>query len=72
MIRVQNFDSALDFFIDKLGMKEVGCKEVPKGEFTPVFLGADENDSQLELTYNWDTAVPYSCGDNFGHVTYSC
>jgi len=71
MIRVQNLDSALDFFIDKLGMKEVRRKEVPEGKFTLVFLAADDNESKLELTYNWDHNEPYSGGDNFGHVAYS-
>jgi len=71
MIRVQNLDSALDFFIDKLGMKEVRRKEVPEGKFTLVFLAADDNESQLELTYIWDQNEPYSSGDNFGHVAYS-
>ena len=71
MIRVQNLDSALDFFIDKLGMKEVRRKEVPEGKFTLVFLAADDNESQLELTYNWGQEEPYSVGENFGHVAYS-
>jgi len=71
MIRVQNLDSTLDFFIDKLGMKEVRRKEVPEGKFTLVFLAADDNESQLELTYNWGQNEPYSGGDNFGHVAYS-
>ena len=70
MIRVQNLDTALDFFINKLGMKEVRRKEVPEGEFTLVFIAADENDPPLELTYNWGKAEPYSGGDNFGHVAY--
>ena len=70
MIRVQNLDTALDFFINKLGMKEVRRKEVPEGEFTLVFIAADENDHPLELTYNWGKAEPYSGGDNFGHVAY--
>lgn len=71
MIRVQNLDSALDFFIDKLGMKEVRRQEVPEGKFTLVFLAADDSESKLELTYNWDQNEPYSSGDNFGHVAYS-
>ena len=70
MIRVQNLDTALDFFINKLGMKEVRRKEVPEGEYTLVFVAADENDPPLELTYNWGKAEPYSGGDNFGHVAY--
>ena len=70
MIRVQNLDTALDFFINKLGMKEVRRKEVPEGGFTLVFIAADENDPPLELTYNWGEAEPYSGGNNFGHVAY--
>ena len=70
MIRVQNLDTALDFFINKLGMKEVRRKEVPEGEFTLIILAADENDPPLELTYNWGKNEPYSSGENFGHVAY--
>ena len=70
MIRVQNLDTALDFFINKLGMKEVRRKEVPEGEYTLVFVAANENDPPLELTFNWGKAEPYSGGDNFGHVAY--
>ena len=70
MIRVQNLDTALDFFINKLGMKEGRRKEVPEGEYTLVFVAANENDPPLELTYNWGKAEPYSGGDNFGHVAY--
>ncbi|HIO62025.1 MAG TPA: lactoylglutathione lyase, partial [Deltaproteobacteria bacterium] len=68
---VQNLETALDFFVNKLGMREVRRKEVPEGKFTLVFLGADENDAQLELTYNWDQKESYSSGDNFGHVAYA-
>ena len=38
MIRVQNLESALDFFITKLGMIEVRRREAPEGRFTLVFL----------------------------------
>ena len=70
MIRVQNLDTTLDFFINKLGMKEVRRKEVPEGRYTLVFVAVDENDPPLELTYNWGKTEPYSGGDNFGHVAY--
>ena len=52
-------------------MKEVRRKEVPEEEFLLVFLQADDNASQLELTYNWDQNESYSGGNNFGHVAYS-
>ena len=71
MIRVENLDTALDFFINKLGMKEVRRKEVPEGEFTLIFLAAEDNDPPLELTYNWDQNESYSGGNNLGYVAYS-
>ena len=70
MIRVQNLESALNFFINKLGMVEVRRKEVPEGKFTLVFLAANEDEPPLELTYNWEQSEPYSNGENFGHVAY--
>ena len=70
MIRVQNLERALDFFINKLGMTEIRRKEVPEGEFTLIFLATTEDEPQLELTYNWKQSEPYSDGKNFGHIAY--
>ena len=71
MIRVQNLDSALDFFINKLGMMEVRRREAPEGRFTLVFLATGPGESTIELTYNWDQEEPYTVGRNFGHLAYS-
>ena len=70
MIRVKDLDTTLDFFINKLEMKEVRRKEVPEGKFTLVFVSADESDPPLELTYNWGKTDPYIEGNNFGHIAY--
>ena len=72
MIRVKDIDESLDFYCNKLGLKEVKRKESEKGRFTLVFLGAensDENTCLLELTYNWDSEE-YTGGRNFGHLAY--
>ena len=71
MIRVQNLESALDFFINKLGMIEVRRREAPEGRFTLVFLAPGPGESTIELTYNWDQEEPYTVGRNFGHLAYS-
>ena len=71
MIRVQNLESALDFFINKLGMMEVRRREAPEGRFTLVFLATRPGESTIELTYNWDQEEPYTVGRNFGHLAYS-
>lgn len=70
MIRVKDLDRALDFFVSKLGLKEIRRKEVPKGKFTLVFLATEEGAPELELTYNWDQEEEYSSGRNFGHLAY--
>ena len=70
MVRVSNLEESLDFYCNKLGLKELRRNEVPQGRFTLVFLGAEENpDAQVELTYNWDPE-PYAGGRNFGHLAY--
>lgn len=60
----------MDFYCNKLGLVEVGRKDVPAGKFTLVFLAAPGNeDAQVELTFNWETE-DYSGGRNFGHLAY--
>ena len=70
MIRISDEAESLDFWCNKLGLKEIRRREVEAGRFTLIFLGAEENpDAQIELTYNWDPE-DYSEGRNFGHVAY--
>ena len=73
MVRVRDIDASLDFYCNKLGLKEIKRKENEKGRFTLIFLGADNSDNRyalLELTYNWDSEE-YTGGRNFGHLAYS-
>ena len=73
MVRVKDIDSSLDFYCNKLGLKEIRRNESEKGRFTLIFLGAENSDDKtglLELTYNWDPE-DYTGGRNFGHLAYS-
>jgi len=71
MVRVTDLDASLDFYCNKLGLREVARKDVPAGRFTLVFLAAPgDEDAQVELTYNWDPEE-YSGGRNFGHLAYA-
>ena len=73
MVRVENIEKSLDFYCNKLGLKEVRRTENEKGRDTLIFLAAensDERHSLLELTYNWDNEEDYSNGRNFGHLCY--
>jgi lactoylglutathione lyase len=71
MVRVTDIDESLDFYCNKLGLKEVRRTENQQGRYTLVFLASDENpEAQVELTHNWDPEL-YTGGRNFGHLAYS-
>ena len=73
MVRVENIEDSLDFYCNKLGLKEIRRREDEKGKYTLIFLGAENSDERhalLELTYNWDSEK-YTGGRNFGHLAYS-
>ena len=77
MIRVTDVDRSLEFFCDKLGMKEVRRHESEQGRFTLIFLAASDDEATgrdskaplVELTWNWDPEE-YKGGRNFGHLAY--
>ena len=78
MIRINNVEESIDFFCNKLGLKETRRKDVPEGRFTLIFLSTDEDESsalefrapEIELTYNWDNE-DLGKGRNFGHLAFS-
>ena len=82
MLRVRNLDTALDFYCNKLGLKEVRRRVDEKNKYTLVFLAGsgDEalvNESKkhgrdaplVELTFNWGDE---DLGEArfFGHLAY--
>lgn len=77
MVRISDIDKSLDFYCNKLGMRQVRRNDYPDGRFTLIFLAADEDEARaeqeraplLELTYNWDPEV-YGEGRNFGHLAF--
>jgi lactoylglutathione lyase len=81
MLRVRNLDTALKFYQDALGLKEVRRIDNDKAKFTLVFLCAAEDEGLLkqspknrgaplvELTYNWDEEK-YGEDRYFGHLAY--
>jgi lactoylglutathione lyase len=70
MVRVSNLNESLDFYCNKLGLREIHRKQSEAGRFTLVFLAAPgDEDAQIELTFNWDPE-PYGEGRNFGHLAY--
>lgn len=71
MVRVANLEKSLDFYCEKLGLRELRRYDNEGGRFTLVFLAAPgDDDAQVELTYNWDPEE-YDEGRNFGHLAYA-
>ncbi|TIS70400.1 MAG: lactoylglutathione lyase, partial [Mesorhizobium sp.] len=77
MVRVADIDQSLDFYCNKLGLKEVRRYENEQGRYTLIFLAAPDDEQSgiaekaplVELTYNWDPEE-YKGGRNFGHLAY--
>ncbi len=70
MVRVTDLEQSLDFYCNKLGLKELRRMDVEAGRFSLIFLAAPgDEDAQVELTYNWDPET-LSGGRNFGHLAY--
>ena len=70
MVRVTDLDASMDFYCNKLGMKEVRRIDNEAGRFSLIFVAHPGDEAcALELTYNWDPE-PYPEGRNFGHVAY--
>lgn len=82
MLRVKDLDANLDFFCNKLGLKEFRRDDYEKGRFTLVFLCAEEDlalaekdrGPMIELTYNWPPedgeAETYEFARGFGHLAF--
>src|SRR5437660_12200250 len=83
MLRVRNLDQALDFYCNKLGLKEARRRVDEKNRYTLVFLAAPQDEARVEeskrsgareaplveLTYNWDSE-DYGEARFFGHLAY--
>jgi len=82
MLRVRDLDAALDFYCNKLGLKEVRRRVDDKNRYTLVFLAGPDDESLvaeskkagrdaplIELTYNWDSE-DYGEARYFGHLAF--
>lgn len=66
MIRVVDLDASLKFYQQALDL-EIAERLDFEG-FSLVYLRNDENDMELELTWNEGTETPYTHGTGYGHI----
>jgi len=70
MVRVTDVEASLDFYCNKLGLKEMGRYDNEQGRFTLIFLAAEGDESaQVELTHNW-YEKEVGGARNFCHLAY--
>lgn len=72
MLRVGDLQRSVDFYTRLLGMRLLRTSENPDYKYTLAFLGYgdEENNTVLELTYNWGV-TSYDVGNAFGHIAVS-
>lgn len=61
---------SLEFYEKALGLTEQRRKEAADGSFVIVYVGNDQTDFQLELTWLRDRKEPYNLGDEEFHLAF--
>ena len=70
MVRVSDIEKSLEFYCEKLGLKQIKRVDRPEFKYSLIFIAPEgQEECPLELTYNWESEE-YNEGRNFGHVAY--
>lgn len=67
---VLDLEKSLEFYEKALGLTERRRKEAGDGSFTIVYVGNDEADFELELTWLRDKKDAYNLGDEEFHLAF--
>ncbi len=67
---VYDLQKSLDFYEKALGLKEKRRNEAEDGSFIIVYVGNEETDFELELTWLRDMERPYNLGDCEFHLAF--
>jgi len=70
MVRVNDLEASLRFYVELLGLVETKRIDVPEGKFTLIYLATAPGEPEVELTHNWGSTEDYSDGRNFGHLAF--
>jgi len=67
---VRDLDKSLAFYEEALGLTEKRRIVADDGSFIIVYIGNEESDFELELTWLRDWDRPYNLGDNEFHLAF--
>ena len=70
MLRVKDLTKSISFYTETLGMQLIRKQDFPDGKFTLAFVGygAEDSNTVIELTHNWDQFDSYDLGEGYGHI----
>ena len=70
MLRVKDLTKSISFYTETLGMQLIRMQDFPDGKFTLAFVGygAEDSNTVIELTHNWDQYDSYDLGEGYGHI----
>ena len=71
MLRVNDLDKSINFYVNRLGMNLIRRKDYPHGKFTLAFVGygSEKDNAVIELTHNWSMKPEdYELGNKYGHI----
>ena len=67
---VSDLDRSLAFYREALGLTEIRRKTAGDGSFIIVYVGNEESDFELELTWLRDHPQPYNLGECEFHLAF--
>lgn len=67
---VVDLDRSLSFYGQALGLKEIRRKTAEDGSFIIVYVGNEESNFELELTWLRDHPQPYDIGEEEFHLAF--
>ena len=67
---VSDLQVAMDFYEKALGLTEVRCKTAEDGSFIIVYVGTEDADFELELTWLADHPQKYDIGEEEFHLAF--
>lgn len=67
---VLNLEKSLSFYKESLNLDEVKRKVAEDESFILVYLGNDQSDHLIELTWLKNRTTPYNLGDNEIHLAF--
>lgn len=67
---VLDLEKSMEFYEKALGLRERRRNEAKDGSFIIVYVGNEEADFELELTWLRDRTEPYNLGDEEFHLAF--